>query len=459
MHVFDINRTIDSVRIWQDIEQRCKNAAAKLDECEQRCKDAAAKLDEREPPHSEQADSDMDAHYDPADDAARLQEMREGYTPYPLTASYDEMMKLDEKARRVHFAESNPPQIPSRLGTKAEEDSSARHHKMGDSMMDKASLTLPKAPVTSPSSPPALPFSYGIPGDGKLTAEGQRQVSKTPTSPMYLLIIRQAIEAGSRLRMRNNQTWYPPAVLTSGPKPSNRWPSYKPYGMVRSTAADESSEPTNTALHTSDTQALPEPEHGAPLLQMFREELAKIQKPIGKLEIDQAWKTVNYGASDSAPTLDSKSFARPKQSAAPAFHTELVELVDNFVYRVDSIVTDTQLCFTRMIDDTEKSIVFGETINHEALFAILQDFRKRSRKAGVHFRDASSGIAETTERQIDATACQALAKSLHELSNSIDSFANLLPAVVLGSESLEFAPSKNEFPHEPLEIEIENVRP
>ena len=177
MHVFEIDRTNDSVRIWQDIEQRCK--------------DMTLELDHFKPHYSEQTDNDMEVHCDPADDAARLQEMREdNSSPMPFKAWSDHRKSLDEKARSLHFATSNPPQIPTRHKTKAsEEDSLARYHKWGNSMMDQVSLALPKAPVTAPPLPQALPFSSGISGDGKLTAEGQRQVSTScPTSVSFLII-------------------------------------------------------------------------------------------------------------------------------------------------------------------------------------------------------------------------------------------------------------------------------
>ena len=165
MHVFEIDRTNDSIRIWSDIEQRCK--------------DTTRQLDQWKPPCPHQTDNDMEVHCDPADDAARLQEMREDdarQTSFKVWSGHAD--NLDEKARSLHFARSNPPQIPARHKTRAsEEDSLARYHKWGDSMMDKVSLALPKAPVTGPSLPQAPPFSSGIPNDVKLTAEGQRQVS------------------------------------------------------------------------------------------------------------------------------------------------------------------------------------------------------------------------------------------------------------------------------------------
>ena len=121
-------------------------------------------------------DNDMEVHCDPSDDAARLQEMQEEDGAAAFKTPVDPK-KLDENVRSFHFARSNPPQIPARHKTKtSEEDSLARYHKWGDSMMDRVSLALPKAPVTAPSLPNALPFPSGISNDGKLTAEGQRQV-------------------------------------------------------------------------------------------------------------------------------------------------------------------------------------------------------------------------------------------------------------------------------------------
>ena len=180
MHVFEIDRTADSVRIWQDIEQRFKDMTTEAD---------------LPPPlfSPPSDDNDMEALCDPSDDAARLQEMQEEDRS-ALLKRKTEFKKGAESAQSLHFARSNPPQLPTRHKTKAsEEDSLARYHKWGDSMMDKVSLALPKAPVMTPSMPNAPSFPSSISNDSILTPKAQQQVCIASPVPSFhfLTICRQ----------------------------------------------------------------------------------------------------------------------------------------------------------------------------------------------------------------------------------------------------------------------------
>ena len=274
--------------------------------------------------------------------------------------------------------------------------------------------------------------------------------------------MRQAIEAGLLLRMRNNQTWYPQAVPSSGPKPSNRWASYGTsiISMVPNTVSNKSSESTNTPFIASSHQSPPKLEHSAPLLHMFRQELAKIQKPMENFKIDQAWKAACEDAFKPASSLDSTSTAQSKQDPASTFNKELVEVVDDLMCGVSTLANEAQVRFTRLVENIDKTIEpEHKPINNGVLSAILWDFRSATQKATRNCREALLGVARDDGQLMDIATCQAVVNSLQELSKGIETFATLLSAAALAPQPSPRISQKSEFPNEPLEIEIGNVRP
>ena len=229
--------------------------------------------------------------------------------------------------------------------------------------------------------------------------------------------------------------------------------------MVPNNVSDKSSEPTNTSFVASSTRPPPNVEHSTPLLHMFREELAKIRKPMEKFKVDHAWKTACEDASKTPALLGSKSAAQPKQESATAFNNELLEIVDDLMCGVYTLVNETQVRFTRLASNTERNIEpKNGSINHEVLSVILQDFRAVTQKALIECRKAIPGVARSTGQQMDITTCQVLVKSLQELSKGIDTFVTLLSATALVPQTPLCTPQKSEFPNEPLKIEIGNVR-
>ena len=189
MHIFEIDRRGDSVRIWEEIEQRTVKLQEKPNIQETPPNPGPAQLDHppiipptkprrRNPVHG---DDDLSVQVDPSDDICRLREMqsddihqlqeaqREKGLPSEGYAILSE--KQREEMQKLQFLASNPPQLLTNMmaGEESNDMSSTRY----------APFEVEEETVAKEDTPLLASFH-----EGTLTTEGKRQVCIT-TSLVY----------------------------------------------------------------------------------------------------------------------------------------------------------------------------------------------------------------------------------------------------------------------------------
>ena len=181
MHVFEIDRRGDSVRIWEEIEQRTVQLQQKPKPLEASLNSGPALLnhpiviptqrsERRYPAHG---DDDLSVQVDPSDDICRLREMqsddihqlqkaqREKGLPFEGQVTLNE--KQREDMRKLQFLASNPPQLLTNMmvGEESNNMSSTRY----------APFEVEEETVAKEDTPLLASFH-----EGNLTTEGKRQV-------------------------------------------------------------------------------------------------------------------------------------------------------------------------------------------------------------------------------------------------------------------------------------------
>ena len=196
MHVFEIDRRGDSVRIWEEIEQRTiqlqlsqvpmqpepsPSLAYPSDTSYNNImppnptfRDVGPKL-RSAPVHGDKTcrrkpcrEDDMSVQVDESDDIYRLQELREAHeSSYEGQLVTNAQQSAAERARLQVFLASDPPKL---FATSSEEKNHNTRHtsmKLSDVLNDDAGLQ------NGPGETAPVLASFG---EGSLTAEGRRQV-------------------------------------------------------------------------------------------------------------------------------------------------------------------------------------------------------------------------------------------------------------------------------------------
>ena len=261
--------------------------------------------------------------------------------------------------------------------------------------------------------------------------------------------------------MRNHPAWYPQPASLSGQKPSNRWATYgtSKISMVPNDVSNKSFDPIKTPAAAPYTQSAPKVEQPAPLLQMFREELAKISKPMERLELNSDWKAACENAQEPGASPLSASTTQLTKDPKPDLNIELILIVEQLMKGINSLAIDAQARFTRSINDIGTTADQKNTsISKDVLAVILKEFKIVTSTALETSRAAIVGATPPLTPELDIATSQALVKSLKELSKGIDTFVTLLSAAALNPQPQQGPAPKTDFPNEPLEIEIGNVR-
>ncbi|KAL9117521.1 MAG: hypothetical protein Q9187_005942, partial [Circinaria calcarea] len=267
MHVFEIDRRGESVRIWEEIEQRTvqlkqksknQEAIAMSDSTSlNQCSVNPTHKSERRPPVY--GDDDLSVQVDPSDDACRLQEMQSDDIHHLQKAQLEKGLlsegqitlsdKQREDVRKLQFIASNPPQVLTSMMT-GEESKDVTRSRYAPFEVEEETLAKEDTPLLS---------SFH---EGNLTTEGKRQ----------------AIIAGIQLRARNNPIHSQKNLakeLRSDSHEKNRWATYvgsKPFSMENPVAVPKPSPShVDKATNSKDQQNS--------LLEVFQAELAKISRP------------------------------------------------------------------------------------------------------------------------------------------------------------------------------------
>ena len=227
--------------------------------------------------------------------------------------------------------------------------------------------------------------------------------------------------------------------------------------MVPNNVSSQRFRAAHPPVITPSIPPAPKIEPPAPLLQMFREELAKISKPMERLELNPTWNDVCASAQKHTSSLESASTTDSPQGPKPISHTELVQIVEQLMNGVHGLVSDAQARFTRSANEASTTTAQEKVlIKPDILAVIFEDFKGVTSEALESSRAAMTNGTAPTSQELTIITCQPLLKSLKKLSMGIDTFVTLLSAAMLPQPPQESAP-KTEFPNEPLEIEIGNV--
>lgn len=191
MHVFEIDRRGESVRIWEEIEQRTVQLKQKPKNQEAVPKSDPAPLNhspmkathesEQRPPVY--GDDDLSVQVDPSDDACRLQEMQSDDIHQLQKAQRENGLlskgqitlseKQREDVRKLQFLASNPPQILTNIMT-GEESKDVTRSRYAPLEVEEETLAKEDTPLLS---------SFH---EGNLTTEGKRQVGVAASSTTKL---------------------------------------------------------------------------------------------------------------------------------------------------------------------------------------------------------------------------------------------------------------------------------
>ena len=213
MHVFEVDREGDSIKIWEEIEDRTrallprvettKSAVTAESSVHANAVESMAEQHNHRPElHNKYLpkpqidylrDDDLSVQMDESDDTSRLQELREDRdrrTP----GAHISIEGLMDDMRTHWFHASNPPKLPSEPAMDTE---NASHHKKSMRLSEVLNDVEPEQAANE-----AAPL-LGSFHEGNLTAEGRRQVrlsraafhQKVLTS--WTRLWRQEIECGS----------------------------------------------------------------------------------------------------------------------------------------------------------------------------------------------------------------------------------------------------------------------
>lgn len=191
MHIFEIDRRGESVRIWEEIEQRTKdlqaaqapsqleptpkstNPANNLGQHSKTHKACSEKKKPRIPLHHEEDalsehhyEDDLSVQVDESDDIYRLQELR-GPRAAPAEGHYTSVENLLERQREQYFQATNPPKLSSRISDNGKRPSRHTSMRLSDVLNDENE---PKE-VAQETEPLLVTYP-----EGNLTEEGKRQV-------------------------------------------------------------------------------------------------------------------------------------------------------------------------------------------------------------------------------------------------------------------------------------------
>ncbi|MCJ1251231.1 hypothetical protein MMC30_008462 [Trapelia coarctata] len=352
MHVFEIDRRGESVRIWEEIEQRTKSLQAAQAQVPSRSEPASKSVypasnpgrdDQAREATSESKRSRTPLHQNPApqfvphyednfgapldesDDIDRRQELRGSRA----TTSADRYASNENILKR-YFQASNPPKLSSETGDKGEQPTRHTSMRLSDVLNDDN-----EAKEVAQETEPLL-VAYR---EGNLTEEGKRQ----------------AMEAGKRLRLRKyTYTAYQEKTRGSGrfqPPYDNRWASYnntapEPVDSSESRYEAPSAEPeTHLPAPITKLQVPQEPEGS--LLQAFRAELAKIITPNN-----------HDTEKPSTPSVEPKPEGKDIQSvpvsthaAPPPLHVSTTKLILQAINSICSNVTTLNSQLRHQVQD------------------------------------------------------------------------------------------------------------